>query len=83
MTRGTVDALVIDALAGAEIDLRERLHALEADVESYQQLTRAALSALRDVTLQRDRAVDRLHQLHDEFRTFRARVMRATISEAA
>jgi hypothetical protein len=47
--------LVIEELADAEAELRERIASLEADVDSYRELAIAAFDALHDLTVARDR----------------------------
>ena len=73
--RDLADDLEILAFAGAEIELRERVASLESDVQSYRELAAAAIAALHDLTLERDRLRRAFRAQQREFRDFRERVM--------
>lgn len=63
-----VRAMVVEALAGAEAELRERVLSLEADVDAYRELAQQALHALYDLTLERDHLRTHNRRLQEENR---------------
>jgi hypothetical protein len=67
---------VIEVLAEDEASLRERVASLTADVAVYRELAQAGMSALHDLTVERDRLREQHHRLIDEFRALRAHTMR-------
>lgn len=69
------EELVIQALAATEAELREHIANLEADVAVYREIAQAALDALRQVTVAHQTLQRTNHDLRDEFRAFRERVM--------
>lgn len=68
--------LALAQFAADEAELLEHVVALEADVVVYRMLTYAAIAALRDVTVARDRLRASHHRLIDEYRHLRERTMR-------
>ena len=79
----TVADGVIDTLAASEAELLARVQSLEADVLAYRELAQQALHALADLTVRLDRRRVELTELRDEYRAFRARVLRAATGERA
>jgi hypothetical protein len=69
--------LVIAELADSEAALLERVASLESDVVAYRSLALAALDALHDLTVQRDRLREQHHRLLDEYRRLRESILRA------
>lgn len=61
--RDRVSALIIETLAESELELRERIADLEADLRTYRELALAAVDALHHMTRERDRLQERLRVL--------------------
>jgi hypothetical protein len=75
--------LAIEHLAADEVALLERIMDLEGECESYRELLRAALTALQDVTGERDDLRRRHHELLDDRRLQRGIVDRVNVSSTS
>jgi hypothetical protein len=75
--------MVLDMLADGEAAAWERILELEAERDSYRELARQAIHALRDLTVERDRIRAAYHRLLDECRHARAQKVPVGEPEAA
>ena len=76
-------ALVIEHLAADECGLIEELIETRAGRAAYQELAKAAIKLLREVTLDRDRRRDECRRLRDENSRLRGQIRRADAEREA
>jgi hypothetical protein len=78
VSREQIAENVIEALAYDEARLRERVRDLESEVRGYHEVLCAAVSALREMSLERDRLRERIRDLVSELRRVRGGVTPVT-----
>lgn len=66
--------IALEMLCESEIVMRERLRHLEGDVCAYRELAQVAITAVRDLTVERDRLRGQIRELRDEYRGLRERL---------
>jgi hypothetical protein len=71
----------IEAFALSEAQLLDRIADLQADIQSYRDVAVAGLHHAHDLQIENDRLGRNLKNLQDEYRAFRAQVMRAQFSK--
>ena len=75
--------LVLEHLAADEAALREQLFGALAAAAGYRALSQQAIHALHDLTRQLERTRQAHGRTRDEYRDFRARLMRESVGRAA
>jgi hypothetical protein len=75
--------LVAEDLATENVHLQDRILSLEADVINYRELAQSTLHALHALTLKHAQQTNRLRELSQEYRQFRARMLQQDERRAA
>ncbi len=71
----TAKDAALEFFAGRELELRERVASLEADVAVYRELAVAGFDALRDLTVRYRRLQASANRVHDEYRELRQQLL--------